>query len=346
LLPTIIYHSVLEWGFIFQRPQQLLRELGKLGYRVVFIEPRQARQLAGRRQTGTVEAAPNVFVCRNSGQASRLTGEKPILWTAYPPFAGQLPKCRPGLVVYDALDLPAGEFAAWAPYVPRLRKLADIIFAVSPELQRQNARHHGNVNLLPNGVDYDHFARAAGNDLPVPPDLPGGGQPLVGFSGTLAEWLNWGLVKQIARLLPKYSFVFIGPPLLGKDSEALPRRQNIHYLGHRDYAVLPAYFAQFAALILPFKLNAVTQASDPVKLYEYLASGKPVVATPLPATGRFPDVLTAVTPAEFARQLRRAVEQDDPAARERRMQSVAGHTWAARAAAAHAVLDAARVKKE
>ncbi|MGI5838550.1 MAG: glycosyltransferase [bacterium] len=345
MLPSIIYHSVLEWEFIFQRPQQLLREMGRRGWRVVFVEPRRARQMGETKATGTVEAAPNVFVCREAGEAAALGGPAPVLWVAYPPFVRLLRRYRPRLVIYDAVDLPAGEFATWAPYVPELLAAADIVFAASPELAHRNAEKHPNVHLLPNGADYEHFARAVTEELPAPEDVRDIRRPLVGFCGTLAGWLDWELLTGTAALLPDYSFVFIGPPLLGKKAGELPRRSNMHYLGHRQYSELPAYFACFAAALLPFRVNPVTRSSDPVKVYEYLAAGLPVVATPLPAVGRFPGVRTAQTPAEFARQLRQAVEGDSPAARAARRKSVRRETWETRAAAAQAALTAALSQK-
>ena len=78
---------------------------------------------------------------------------------------------------------------------------------------------------------------------------------------------------------------------------------NVHWLGRKKYIQLPTYLAHFTAAIIPFKLEELTHATSPLKLFEYMAGGKPVVATPMAESTRFPGVLTAAVPVEFAEQL-------------------------------------------
>ena len=106
-------------------------------------------------------------------------------------------------------------------------------------------------------------------------------RPTVGYIGAIAEWFDVELVAHAARNRPAWNFVLIGSSA-GIDSSRLRRFANIKMLGELPYNALPDYVHSFDICIIPFKLTNLIMHTNPVKVYEYLSAGKPVVATPLP----------------------------------------------------------------
>ena len=145
-------------------------------------------------------------------------------------------------------------------------------------------RQHPNVPIttIRNGCPADDFAHRA-DAAPRPADLPTETErPLVGFVGALYEWIDWELIERVSEKRPEVEFVFIGPQREGHSPPtSLRQRENVHFLGARPYHEVPAYLAHFDLCWLPFLRNGVSQAANPVKIYEYLAVGKPVVSTPV-----------------------------------------------------------------
>jgi glycosyltransferase involved in cell wall biosynthesis len=157
---------------------------------------------------------------------------------------------------------------------------ADLVLATARSLERR-ARALGarRVLYLPNACDPDHFAAGSREE---PPDLRGLPRPRAVYVGALDSWLDVPLLSDAARRLPGWSFVLIGPSRA--DLSALTGRPNVRILGPRPYAALPRYLAASDAGLVPFRLSAMTHAIHPIKVYEYCASGLPVVATPMEET--------------------------------------------------------------
>jgi len=105
-------------------------------------------------------------------------------------------------------------------------------------------------------------------------------KPIIGYIGTIAPWVDMRLINTMARSLPNYEFVIIGP-LLKQPGLALLNK-NMYYLGHRHYSVLPQYLSNFSYCLIPFKMTEMTKGVNPIKLWEYLASGIPILSTPIP----------------------------------------------------------------
>ncbi|MFC7474293.1 glycosyltransferase [Dankookia sp. GCM10030260] len=260
---------------------------------------------------------------------------RPVVWASLPSAVQALGALGESAVVYYCCD----DFGALAgvDHVPALRMeeelagRADLILASSPLLAAKfdTARTH----LLPHGVDYDRFA----TPVPRAADMPEGG-PVAGFYGTLAPWLDLGLVAEVARRLPQWRFVLIGHP--ATDLSPLQGLANVVLLGPRPHAALPSYSQHWTAGIIPFVDNAQIRASNPLKLREYLAAGRPVVSTPFPALQPYMALVAEVEgPAAFAAALEAALA-DPPGAAAMRQAAVAAESWAARAADAAVLIDA------
>jgi glycosyltransferase involved in cell wall biosynthesis len=147
-------------------------------------------------------------------------------------------------------------------------------------LQEAKAPLNPNTILVPHGVDYEHFSKALRDDLPVPDDMKDIPHPILGFFGLIRDWVDLDLLAEVARARPAWHLVLLGDSTV--DLSPYRNLPNMHFLGRKSYADLPAYCKGFDIGLIPFKVNELTRAVNPIKLREYLAAGLPVVSTPLP----------------------------------------------------------------
>ena len=178
--------------------------------------------------------------------------------------------------------------------------------------------------LIRNGVDFDFFQQ---NCRPNQRFLfP---RPTIGFYGALAEWIDFELLVEVARRRPEWRFVFAGWQS-GADLHGLDAEPNVTLPGELPYEAMPELLWHFDVAIIPFRVGPVTDAVDPVKLHEYLAGGKPVVATPIRELAHYSDVVRlADAPESFSKALEEALADKSPENAERRRQVAQTSTWAA-----------------
>lgn len=210
-------------------------------------------------------------------------GRRNAVWYYTPMALGATPPSVTfETTVYDVMDELANFQGAPTDLKQRERAVldaADVVFTGGPSLYSTRASLHRRISCHPSGVETSHFARARSiSDLP--PDIASLPRPIVGFYGVIDERLDIELLAGAASARPDWSFVLIGP-VVKIDAATLPVRDNIHYLGMRDYNRLPVYLAAFDVAILPFAQNAATRFISPTKTLEYLAGGRPVVSTPI-----------------------------------------------------------------
>ncbi|MGE5224560.1 MAG: glycosyltransferase, partial [Omnitrophica WOR_2 bacterium] len=161
-----------------------------------------------------------------------------------------------------------------------------------------------------------------------------GRKPVIGYYGALAKWFDYDLLKKVAGLRPDLSFVLIGMDYDGslKHSRVL-EVPNIAWLGQKSYEELPAYLRFFDVATIPFQLNEITHSTSPLKLFEYMAGGKPVVITPMQESMRYDGVLVAHDAAEFSEKIDQALRLKEDPEYLRRIDCVAlDNTWERRAA--------------
>lgn len=183
------------------------------------------------------------------------------------------------------------------------------------------------AHYLPHGVDYDHFN--IDRDLIEKPEpLKKYKRPIVGFFGLLNSWLDLEVVRESALSNPKMDYVIIGPSQLPDNQ--LPKAPNMHYLGPVPYEQLPEFAAYFDVALVPFKINDLTIAVNPLKLMEYFALGVPVVSTPLPEVVKYkPDVEIGGTADEITRAIKHVLANDTPEKREKRKRIARDKSWIA-----------------
>ena len=211
-------------------------------------------------------------------QEQRITNY--LLWYYTPMALGFTRHLRPRAVVYDCMD----ELSAFAgaPLSMREREAqllarADVVFTGGHSLFEHKRHSHPNVHAFPSSVDVAHFARAR-NTPRDPADQSALARPRLGFFGVLDERLDIDLIAAVATMRPDWHMVFVGP-VVKIDPAKLPRLPNVHYLGSKEYAELPAYISGWDVALLPFARNEATRFISPTKTPEYLAAGRPVVST-------------------------------------------------------------------
>ncbi len=255
------------------------------------------------------------------------------VWT---PWLDELPFRH---VVYDCIDdlavhVPAAALAPqYREWEDRLVDRIDGAIATAECLSAglRSRRPTLPMALIRNGVDVEMFRDLAAS-TPRPADVPNRGRPVVGFVGALYDqWVDWALIREVAELLPEFDFAFVGPRDRRSSEAGARGLANIYLLGPRAYDQVPAYMAAFDICWVPFKQNTVGWASNPVKIYEYLALGKPVVTTPVADTELFGELVqVARTGVEAADRLRDAARMA-PEAAEARVAFARENSWDARA---------------
>ncbi len=223
---------------------------------------------------------PNFLVLHESVDYKPYVKGKLVLWCA----VNQLPflqKHPHDLSVFDSCDLASDEFSAWKELVPLMEKHTQLTFASSSAIYAEHTKRGIDTVLLPNGADYEHFEVAL-NRMQRPADLPDTqGKPLVGYYGAIYTWMDLELVYSIAD---HYPTVLIGSNCLYNREVSHP---NVTMLDMKPYALLPSYLSWFDVAIIPFKLSPMIAGCDPVKFYEYMSAGKPVVASEMAELRRF-----------------------------------------------------------
>ncbi|MDP9310683.1 MAG: glycosyltransferase [Chloroflexota bacterium] len=250
-------------------------------------------------------------------------GERLVLWLYTPVVVRFIDLLQPDLVVYDVMDeLAAFKFtpAKLLQQEQELFDRADLVFTGGPSLYEARKHRHSDIHLFPSGVEQAHFAQALQADLPIPPELAGLSQPIIGFYGVIDERTDRELLAEVAQLRPHWHWVMIGPILKIQEHE-LPRFPNLHYLGKQAYADLPAYLKAFDVAMMPFALNESTQFISPTKTLEYMAAHKPIVSTPIKdVIGLYGSVVRiAQTADEFVAQVEAAL-RESPETRADRIQ--------------------------
>jgi UDP-galactopyranose mutase len=158
--------------------------------------------------------------------------------------------------------------------------LADVVFTGGYSLYEAKRGWHANIHPFPSSVDRPHFARARALNADEPDDQAAIPHPRLGFYGVIDERMDLELLAELADAHPDWSLVMVGP-VVKVDPADLPHRSNLHYLGGKSYAELPAYLAGWDVAMMPFARNESTRFISPTKTPEYLAGGRPVVSTPI-----------------------------------------------------------------
>jgi glycosyltransferase involved in cell wall biosynthesis len=275
---------------------------------------------------------------------TRLCVQKPILWLFLPDMDAFIGQFDEKLVIYHVVDEYAGYSgvsATWRPVMQameqQLARRADLVFVSSPILLERKRSLNARTHLIPNAVDYEAFVAASGSE-PPPVDIVDLQAPIAGYVGAINEKVDLALLVEVARRSLDWSLILVGPVEVTEEEsqralQKLLAMSHVHFLGRKKVTDVPRYIAACDVCLLPYRINEWTQNIDSLKLYEYLACGKPVVATNVPAAQRFTHVVqVATSEVEFIAQMKAAVEEDDPAKMRSRRSVAAQNTWEQRVA--------------
>jgi glycosyltransferase involved in cell wall biosynthesis len=268
----------------------------------------------------------------------RLKMRDPILYVWHPAFIDMVDHFDAPLVVYHCYD----EYAAFRganreeilAQEERLLRRADLVFTVSPGLRERRVRVNPNTFVVRNGVDADHFATALAPETVVPPDIASIPRPIIGcISRVVPEYFDAALLRDVCRRRRDWSLVVVGPESApqvtgGADLEELKAEPNAHFLGMRSFESLPSYLKAMDVCTIPYRVTGNTELADPLKLYEYLAAGKPIVSV----RREFADdvrafVHTGADADEWIAAIEQALALDSPDVTAARQAVARDNTW-------------------
>jgi len=274
--------------------------------------------------------------------------KNPILWSYIPNAVEFLGKWNEKISVYHCVD----ELSA-NPLIPAVireieeeyLKRVNVVFASSQSLFQNKKKFNLNTFYMPNVADFDHFNSAISNETVLPGDLAEIPSPKIGFIGAISRYkLDLNLIGEISRNHPEWSIILIGAKGEGeKEAELgeLENRKNIYLLGGRAYNSLPAYLKGFDVCLLPNLINEYTRNMFPMKFFEYLSAGKPVVSTRLEALLEFSQYCyISSSSVEFEENIIKALREDSQTLKDIRINLARQYTWEKRIAQMSEVIEA------
>ena len=335
--------------------------VNSIGWRRPSVSTRDARRIVSKlRQAtqGLVRVNPNLHVMNplavpfpgvpgvdrfNAGLlaasvryfARRAGLERPLLWTFMPNTGGLVGRLGESRVIYHCVD----EYSAFAG-MPKetirrmedaLVRRADLVLTSADSLCQARRRLNPCTYFVSHGVDVAHFSRALDPGLAPAADVAdlAGRKPVVGFFGLIAEWIDLGLIRELAVRRPDWSFVMVGKATV--DLAPLRGLPNVRIVGQKPYAELPQYCRAFDVGIIPFRIDELTLKVNPLKLREYLAAGLPVVSSDLPEVRKYAGrVHIAAGVDGYLRAIEQALGERSESADRARVDAMKDESWEAR----------------
>lgn len=354
-IDSIICLSDMNWDFMRQRPQQLMTALAA-HYPVLYVRNGQdlikhlIRRIKGEKHhylekidTQLYALSPIRFlsvrrypflhkifrekmIANIVNDAKKLGFHNSALWIYSPSMSDMIGCFGEKIVIYDCVDDHAQFSPEHAEAVQCAEdiiiKKADKIIVTADELYKKLKSKHSDITIIRNGVEYKHFAI---------PDKKPSIKKVLGFIGAVYNWVDVELIIKLAKKFSQHEISIVGP-LHDAHAKELRRLSNITLHGLQKYECLPKFLHAFDICLIPFVISKLTLSVNPVKLYEYFASGKPVVSTPLPEVMKFsPYVYTANTHEDFIRTVETALMEDNLEIRNERRKIAFNNSWEARA---------------
>ncbi len=358
---AFILYPMVKWGGVWQRPQHLAARLAEK-YETIYFSPiplhhvldgifKFRRERILEHKSGIKVHRRLIFPGERSAMLTRRLNnallrayirevivshniQRYCLYTNDPMSDFLAHGLGEKLLLYDIID----DYTAydWIPAAAvamekRLLKAANLVFTGTSWLFEKYKRYHQRIFYIPCGVDFEHFASVTQENLELPEDIAKIPRPILGYMGSVNERLDGELLVFLARSMPQWSIVLVGPvqrnyvlarfksplkvmindPACDPDFKVGEDLPNIYYLGLKDYQALPSYLKAFDVCLLPYLINPATRSIHPVKVLEYLAADKAIVSTDVPDVIRFyKDVVhIAFNKEEYLQKCKKALEQ-------------------------------------
>ncbi len=355
----IICFPIINWDFRYQRSQHLMSKFAEAGHRIFYLtvnlrkldkayEIKQIKNNIFQLEFNCgkffdiykdVFSESDIDFIMNSFQVAQkelnLDAISFVQFPTWEPLVLELKKRHGYGIIFDCLD----DFTGFSNVIKErekeeqiLVKQSDIVTATSSYLLKKVLKESPKSLFLPNAGEYNHFSNETENLLI---DYK---KPIIGYFGAIADWFDSKLIEYVAAARQNYTFVLIGHTF-GSDIRKLQEFQNVHFLGERPYSELPKYLAGFDVCLIPFKNTALIEATHPVKIYEYFATGKPVVATKLTELLPVSDICYLADDKEdFLSKIDIAVKEQDKSLRDKRKEFAKNNTWQHRFETLHSEL--------
>lgn len=314
--------------------KRLWRKLGQTFQRARYVDPGlwhcTVPQLPWRRLPGvaTLNRWFGAWAVRRAMRAAGI--RRAILWFVVPHPAFMIDAVTHELSVYYCIDDYAAHPGVDVPLIQscdiKLTREAGRVFVAPPALVAAKQAINPTTRFSPHGVDVALFAGAQDERTVVPAPAAALPRPVIGYFGLIAAWTDTELIEWLAMQRPHWSFLLVGHAKV--DVDALARLPNVLLAGAQPYETLPGWAKAFDVAIIPYRQNQQVRNANPLKLREYLATGKPVVSVPTPEIDRFADVVRLAPDREgFLAAIEAALQDDGAAARDARMASVRDMSW-------------------
>lgn len=275
--------------------------------------------------------------------------EAPLLWVYSPVTVDCVDLVPHSALVYDCVDRHSAYGGLMDPLLVDRMELelagkCQQVFATAAGLAERLEAINPRTALIPNGANFERFVQAA-RSQPCPEDLQPVPRPIFGFVGALQECIEYGFLEYAAQTHPEWSFVFIGRENPGVDLSRLRAMKNCRFLGLKPNETLPQYIAQFDACLNLFASGDLSKDVSPLKFYEYLATGKPIVSTPQPdqVLQYGPVIHIAETREAFVQCCQDALADTAPERREARIAAGRESSWDSRVAQMLQILEQAQI---
>jgi glycosyltransferase involved in cell wall biosynthesis len=269
-----------------------------------------------------------------SKAADRLQFKNPVVWSFDYRSSELKDRFNESIFIYHCVDewaempVPFLKKETVRVIEERLIQKADIVFASAMRLKDRISKLNKNTFYIPHGVDFENFSKSGEDRTKPPDDVKDIQRPVIGFIGTVESWLDRELIESIAQHRPEWTFVFVGMIGHSADISNLKGYKNVIFTGLKKRAELPAYIEVMDVCIIPFKVNRLTEGVNPLKLYEYLSAGKPVVSTPLPEVERMGELVMIADGYEgFISAIEESMHKNSEEDIEKRRKAARENSW-------------------
>jgi hypothetical protein len=267
--------------------------------------------------------------------------KNPIIWISRPSFFDLVDKFEKKLIIYHVVD----EYSAYSEIdnekkskikmqEHKVLQRADLIVTVSNKLYESKRKFNNDTYLVPNAVDYEAYEKALVSGEPLPNDISSLPKPIIGYSGLIASKLDFILLKYMACVHSNWSITMVGlinDKFCHDEIKSLKQYNNIHFLGLKKIGEIPNYINAFDVCIAPYKINEHSKNMSPLKIYDYLATGKPVVTTNFAASRLFKEVIKiAKTHDEFLNHVKDSLSEEKNSLAIKRRNIASKNTWGQR----------------
>lgn len=318
----ILFPTLVDWNIpLFQRPQHIALNMGNEGYLYFFCTNNIIDTV-----DGFDEVSKNCFVTNSNEywlieELGKLSNRDKILHLYSTDNIRdneyiQLVRNNGFTILYEYVDEIHEEISGMKiqqrildRHNSMLEDESVTVIATADKLyQEVKAVRKTNFALVTNGVQLGHFDQKFSNVPLEIKDIVKKGNPIIGYYGAFAKWLNYELIEELATKHPEWEILLIGKDYDGSiNNSNISKFSNIHVVGPINYYQLPEYAQHFSISTIPFRINDITDSTSPIKLFEYMALNKPIVTTAMPECRKYKSVLIGENHDHFIEKIEDAV---------------------------------------